>query len=93
MQYALFPFRSIRNAGGADIREMLRQRRSDSRRSGGQFDRLELLDHVVELLRDLPQDIRVDHCCEDDGELRLAVTAVDLGGDVVKGDRLTPAST
>ncbi|MBW3597628.1 MAG: hypothetical protein KY475_10170 [Planctomycetes bacterium] len=42
----------------------------------------------MELLRDLPQDIRVDHCCEDDGELRLAVTAVDLGGDVEKGDRL-----
>jgi hypothetical protein len=86
MQYSLLPFRSLKNAGGPDLREQLRLRKANGRGPVAVIDNLELLTAVVELLRDVPWDVRIDHCFESEGELRLAVVATDLGRDVDAGD-------
>jgi hypothetical protein len=86
MQYSLFPFPSIRDAGGPDIREHLWIRGRSGKRVAGAIPNLELLDAVVDLLRGVPWDIHIDHCDEHRGDLRLAVVARGLGRDVEKGD-------
>ena len=87
MRYSLFPFPSLKDAGGPDLREQLRLR-GGKRRSSQAIPNLQLVDAVVELLREVPWQIHVDHCEEADGDLRLAVVARDLGRDVEKGDRV-----
>ena len=86
MQYALFPFPSLRDAGGADIRSALRQRRPGTLAAVRGIRNIELLDDVVDRLRELPWEIGVDHCHEASGDLRLAVVAKGLGRDVDVGD-------
>ncbi len=88
MQYSLFPFASLKGAGGPDICEQLRIRRAERKSSGGSLGNLEILEELVTRLRELPWEIRVDHCEESGGELWLAVVAHDLGRDIAKGDRV-----
>jgi hypothetical protein len=88
MRYSLLPFPSIGEAGGPDLREQLRLRKDAPSCQPARIDNLELLEHVVELLADLPWKIRVDHCHEHDGDLQLAVVALDLGHDLDRGDEL-----
>jgi hypothetical protein len=88
MRYSLLPFPSLNEAGGPDIREQLRVRRSmgsSVERRGGN---LEILEYLVPVLQGLPWDIRVDQCYEQGGEVRLAVVAMNLGRDVKEGDRV-----
>ena len=85
MMYSLFPFVSLREAGGPDLREQLRVRGTTPTRG---IANLELLDEVTDLLRGLPWQVHVDYCHEDAGDLRLAVVATQLGRDVEKGDRV-----
>jgi hypothetical protein len=46
------------------------------------------LDELAEMLRSLPWKFQVDHCYEDDGNLHLALLAVDLGRDLDRGDHV-----
>ena len=86
MRYALFPFPSLNDAGGADLRSKL-QGNAECNASGvSPVRNLELVDETVRLLRELPWEIAVDFCDEDRGRLRLAVVAPDLGRDVDTGD-------
>lgn len=85
MQYSLLPFRSRGESSGPDLREQLRLRQEREPTSSIGIDNLELLNKTVELLRDVPWEIEVDHCTETDGNLRLAVVAPGLGRDVDKG--------
>ncbi len=85
MRYALFPFSSLGNAGGADLVTQLRQR---PRRATSGFSNLALVEATVELLRELPWRIMVDHCVEERGNLQLAVVATDLGREIEKGDEV-----
>jgi hypothetical protein len=88
MRYSLFPFASLKDAGGPDLVGQLRVRQSGAPLSGSRISNRDLLETVVDLLRDVPWDISVDHCEEDGGDLRLAVVAPRLGRDVEKGDRV-----
>lgn len=88
MHHSLFPFErlvrdSLENRGGSDICQVLRAR---GPRTGPGISSLTLLEATIELLRDIPWRIRVDHCIESDGDVQLAVVATDLGKDVEKGD-------
>src|SRR5687767_10595705 len=86
MRYALFPFPSLKEAGGADIRSALQARVERGSSIASTVGNLELVDETVRLLRELPWEIAVDFCDEDRGRLRLAVVAPDLGRDVDQGD-------
>jgi len=90
MNYALLPFPTFSKdtdyAGRPDIRDALASRQSNAAPSG--ITNLELLNHVVETLRELPWDFAVDHCHESDGELHLAVLAHDLGRNLDVDDKL-----
>ncbi len=88
MRYAFFPFPSLKNAGGADICDRLRSRKSQMAPRSDGIENLELLEEMNGLLRDLPWKIHVDHCDEADGDLRLAVIAIDLGRNIATGDRV-----
>ena len=85
MRYSLFPFASIGDAGGPDLREQLRIRDQVRHQRVG-LANLELLDELTELLRGAPCNIQIDYCDEDNGDLRLAVVARGLGREVDKGD-------
>ncbi len=87
MRYSLFPFASLREAGGPDLCEQLRVREPVALSAGG-ITNLDLLEEVVGLLRDVPWEVHIDHCDEDGGDLRLAAVAPLLGRDVEKGDRV-----
>jgi hypothetical protein len=82
MQYALFPFPSLREAGGGDIRSALRRRGMKSSAPIRGISNIELLEHLVERLRELPWEVAVDYCHEALGDLRLAVVAKGLGRNV-----------
>jgi hypothetical protein len=84
MRYSLFPFPSLIDAGGPDICGQLRWRERPRRGIAN----LELLEATVDLLRDIPWQIQVDHCIEQDGDLHLAVVATDLACDVSPGDEI-----
>jgi hypothetical protein len=86
MQYSLLPFHSHKDAGGPDVREQLRKSKGNSPSEVPGIDNLELLNETVDLLREVPWRIQVDHCVESEGNLRLAVVATDLGRDVDRGD-------
>lgn len=86
MRYSLFPFPSLREAGGPDLREQLCVRSRGQCRAAVGISNLELLDTLTELLRGVPWDVHLDHCEEAGGDLRLAVAAPGLGRDVEKGD-------
>jgi hypothetical protein len=86
MRHSLFPFASMREAGGPDLCEQIRVRGSVTPAIG--IPNLKLLDAVVGLLRDIPWEIHIDFCEEQSGDLRLAVVAPRLGRDVEKGDRV-----
>ncbi len=86
VRYSLFPFASMREAGGPDLCEQLRVRGSG--KPAGGIPNSELLDAVVGLLRDIPWEVHIDFCEEQSGDLRLAVVAPRLGRDVEKGDRV-----
>jgi len=87
MRYSLFPFASLREAGGPDLREQLRVRGPAGLSVSG-IANLELLEEVIGLLRDIPWEVQIDYCDEDAGDLRLAAVAPLLGRDVEKGDRV-----
>lgn len=91
MNYALLPFLDYesllhRSHGKPDIRTTLAER--ERRVAPHAIDNLELLTLVVETLRELPWQFRVDHCRERDGDVWLAVMAWDLGRDLEPGDVL-----
>lgn len=86
MNYSLMPFPSMRTAGSADIRTVLRERNDSGCRTN--IRNLDLLDAVVEDLQALPWRIRIDHCHECDGDLHVAVVATDLGRNLDLGDRV-----
>jgi hypothetical protein len=86
MHYSLFPFTSVRDAGGPDLCEQLRVRGRPKPTTG--INNLELLEVTIDLLREVPWHIQVDHCQEDRGDLRLAVVAADLGRSVGEGDQV-----
>jgi hypothetical protein len=101
MRYALLPFCTIPPdarhpfpawtleedyEGLPDIREALAGRKRIVAQHA--IDNLELLTFVVDALVELPWRYWVDHCCESEGQLHLAVLADDLGRDLDKGDRL-----
>jgi hypothetical protein len=86
MNHSLMPFPSMKDAGGSDIRTVLRERSRMA--SGANIRNLDLLDALVEELRSLPWQFHVDHCHEDDGDLHLAVVATDLGRNLDVGDRV-----
>ena len=94
MQYALFPFASLRDAGGPDIRAQLqvRSEAAANTKAGRVPPRgirnLDLLDEVVMLLRGLPWQIQVDHCHEENGDLQLAVVAMEMGRNLEKEDKI-----
>lgn len=90
MNFALLPFptfsREADYAGRPDIRDALASRDRDV--APKSIDNLELLNHLVETLRDLPWDFAVDHCHEQNGQLHLAVMAHDLGRNLDVGDKM-----
>lgn len=90
MDYALLPIptfsRDSNYAGRPDIRNALASRGRDV--APNAIDNLELLNHVVEVLRGLPWAFAVDHCHERNGQLHLAVMAHDLGRNFDIGDEL-----
>ncbi len=90
MNYALLPFptfsREAKYAGCPDIRNVLNSRKRNVARNA--IDNLELLNHVVDTLRDLPWNFAIDHCREHNGRLHLAVMAQDLGRDLDVGDKM-----
>lgn len=90
MEYSLLPFPTYSSerdyAGRPDIRESLASRpKSHDRNTIGN---LEMLDHVSDVLQQLPWRICIDHCHERDGQLHLAVMASDLGRNLDLGDQL-----
>ena len=87
MRYSLFPFASLREAGGPDLREQLRVRGPAGVSASG-ITNVELLEELVDLLRGVPWQVQIDYCDEDGGDLRLAAVAPLLGRDVEKGDRV-----
>ncbi len=90
MNYALLPFptfsKEAEYAGRPDIRDALATRDRNVARNA--INNLELLNHVVDTLRDLPWDFAVDHCHEHNGQLHLAVMAHDLGRNLDVGDKM-----
>jgi hypothetical protein len=90
MDYSLLPFPTLSTdpeyAGRADIRQALKAR--NRKVASTAIDNVELLDHVVECLRDLPWRFFVDHCREHDGLLYVAVMAMDLGRNLDVDDRV-----
>lgn len=90
MNYALLPFTTLSKdadyEGLPDIRAALTGRRRKVSRNA--IDNLELLNHVVDSLRELPWRFYVDHCHEENCQLHLAVMAVDLGRNLDVGDKL-----
>lgn len=90
MDYALLPFptytRERDYAGRPDLRAALAS--GERSVSAGSISNLELLDHLVEVLRDLSWKIMVDHCHEQEGSLHVAVLATDLGRSLEKGDEV-----
>lgn len=91
MDYSLLPFPTLSTdadySGRPDLRESLRTRESGI--STTRIANLELLDHVVECLRELPWRFFIDHCREQDGLLYLAVMAMDLGRNLDVDDQVT----
>src|SRR4051812_10437696 len=86
MNYSLMPFASSKDAGGSDIRSALGARKRVVRKNC--IDNRELLDELVDSLRMLPWQYRVDHCHEQDGDLHVAIWALDLGRNLDLGDRV-----
>jgi hypothetical protein len=100
MDYALLPFATFPQDAGqsfvrtqsedyegrADIRDALAKRKRIVARNA--IDNLDLLNFVVEALRELPWSFWIDHCHENEGQLRLAVMAEDLGRSLEKEDRV-----
>ena len=90
MNYALLPFptfsKDAEYAGRPDIRDTLKLRQTSDATDG--INNLDLLNHVVDTLRDLPWDFAIDHCYEENGDLHLAVLAHDLGRNLDVDDRL-----
>jgi hypothetical protein len=88
MNYSLLPFPTLfsRGADRPDIRGMLVSR--DKQNIGNGIGNLELLNAVVDMLRELPWHFYVDHCHEANGDLHLSVMAIDLGRELEKGDKL-----
>jgi len=88
MNYSLLPFptysQSADGEGRPDIRDALTKRERNV--APHAVNNLDLLNHVVETLRDLPWKFRVDHCRECDGQLHLSVMARDLGRNLAVGD-------
>jgi hypothetical protein len=90
MDFALLPFPTFSKvsdySGRPDIRDALRScERIVARNAIGN---LELLNHVVDSLRELPWRFCVDHCHEQNGQLYLAVMATDLGRNLDVGDEV-----
>ena len=90
MNYALLPFPTFSTdaeyAGRPDIRATLKSRHMSDSPNG--IPNLDLLNHVVETIRNLPWDFAIDHCYEVNGDLHLAVLAHDLGRNLDVDDRL-----
>jgi hypothetical protein len=82
MLCSLFPFPARDAAGGPDVIARLRGR-VDARPS---VPIVEILESTVEVLRAQPLRIEVDYCVEDEGDVRLAVVARDLGREMSLGD-------
>ena len=90
MNYALLPFPTFSKetdyAGRPDIRSALASREGEI--APNAISHIDLLNHVVEALRELPWEFAVDHCHEQDGKLHLAVLARDLGRNLDVDDQL-----
>jgi hypothetical protein len=90
MDHALLPFPTYclkgEYSGRPDIRDALAPRHRTVARHA--INNLELLNHVVDTLRDLPWRFAIDHCHEHKGQLHLAVMATDLGRDLDVGDKM-----
>lgn len=90
MKYSLLPFPTFSTdpdySGLADLRETLRSRERSVAATG--LCNLELTDHLVEWLQELPWHVVVNHCHEDDGRLHIAVMADDLGRNLEEGDKV-----
>lgn len=87
MNYALLPFspRAYWDYEGLpDIRSELQSRAATAATNA--IGNLELLDEIVELLRDQPWAIKIDHCQEKEGRILLAVVGIDMGRQIDKGD-------
>lgn len=90
MNYSLLPFPTYSKTadyeGRPDIRDALAKRRRDVAHNA--VNNLDLLNLVVDVLRDLPWKFCVDHCHECDGQLHLSVMARDLGRNLDVGDKV-----
>lgn len=84
MRYSLFPFQRFSNTtfdgGLPDIRDVLQSR--PCVQTSKNVTTLQLLDHVVDCLQNVPWKMAIDHCEEDQGRLHLAVVATNLGRDL-----------
>lgn len=89
MKYSLLPFPTyagVEYEGLPDLRAELESR--PARVAANAIGNLDLLGCVVELLEAQPWDICIDHCCEAQGRLHLAVFGKDLGRQVGMDDEI-----
>jgi hypothetical protein len=86
MRYSLLPFPNLGDVDGPDLLSALRARntRATARHLSNQI----LVAELVSLLRDVPWELAVDACEENNGELRLAVISTGLGRYVSLGDQV-----
>ena len=95
MNYALLPFPTFSKetdyAGRPDIRSALASREGEI--APNAISHIDLLNHVVEALRELPWEFAVDHCHEQDGKLHLAVWPVTSAAILMLTTNFTPASS
>lgn len=90
MRYSLLPFQrhstKAFDGGLPDIRDELQSR--PSVQTSKSVTTIQLLDHVVECLQNVPWNIAIDHCEENQGQLHLAVVATNLGRDLDVDDEV-----
>jgi hypothetical protein len=90
MRYSLLPFQRFSNTtfdgGFPDIRDVLQSR--PCVQTSENVTTLQLLDHVVDCLQNVPWKIAIDHCEADQGRLHLAVVATNLGRDLDVDDEV-----
>jgi hypothetical protein len=85
---SLYPFPARDAAGGPDVIDRLRSRTAPASSTPAVVPVVALLETLVEALRAQRLDIEVDYCVENDGVVRLAVVARDLGRDMTLGDTI-----
>ena len=86
MLCSLYPFPARDAAGGPDVVEVLRRRGAPASGAQAIVPVVTLLEALVESLRAQGLEMTVDYCVENDGLVRLAVVARDLGRDMTLGD-------